>query len=85
MEDRGSGPVLQQELWVEKPNKFQNGIYEQTYMVRFSAEKAELSDLDHPFQTYVHKRLETRHKWLDKLYWGEKSNEKLAWILHKKS
>ena len=58
-------------VWVEKPNNFQNGIYEQTYVVRFCAEKAELSDSDHPFQTYVHKRLEIRDKWLDKFIWGK--------------
>lgn len=28
------------------------------YVVRFPAEKAELSDSDHLFQTYVHKSLE---------------------------
>lgn len=53
--------------------------------MRFSAEKAELSDSDHPFQTYVHKMLGTRDKWQDQLYFGERSNEKLAWILHEKS
>lgn len=60
-------------------------MYERTCVERFSAEKAELSGSDHPFQTYVHKRLEIRDKWQDQLYFEEKPNEKLAWVLHKKS